>query len=245
MFQLPQKQRRYIIRKYLIDFLIKNNFQPGDKLPSERELMDIFNVSRLSIREALHLLSEERIVKPMQGMGWFLMENPRLPTEDISQLKSVTQIFDTYGLKIYTEVLSFNIKRLENDWDEMNLEADEELLSIERIRYSEMDPFIYSIDEIPVKLFAELPDQKEFEGSLLKVLEENYHIKVEYSHAKISVVEKNDFESLHPKLQSISSWLLLEQVNYNDEGIPVIYSRDYHRSDKLHFFVRRYVAHTI
>jgi len=245
MYQLPQKQRRYIIRKYLIDFLIKNDYQPGNKLPSERELMNIFNVSRLSIREALHLLSEERIVKPMQGMGWFLMENPRLPTEDISQLKSVTQIFETYGLKIFTEVLSFKTIRLENDWDDMNLNANEEILSIERIRYSETDPFIYSIDEIPLKLLTELPSKNEFQGSLLKVLEEKYHIKVEYSHAKISVVESKDFESNHPKLLAISSWMLLEQINYNDEGIPVIYSRDYHRSDKLHFFVRRYVTHTV
>ena len=242
---VPKKQRRYIIRKYLIDFLVNNDYQPGDKLPSERELMEEFGVSRLSMREALHLLSDERIVRPMHGMGWYLMENPKLPTEDISQLKSVTQIFKTYGLKIHTEVLSFKVRKLEKEWRAMNLKVNEEILSIERIRFSKKDPFIYSIDEIPVKLFKKLPHKQEFEGSLLKLLEEKYKIKVEYSHAKISVVEQKDFESSHSALKDISSWLLLEQVNYNNEGVPVIYSRDYHRSDKLHFFVRRYVTQAI
>jgi GntR family transcriptional repressor for pyruvate dehydrogenase complex len=36
--------------------ITKGNLQPGDPLPSERELMKIFNVSRASLREALKML---------------------------------------------------------------------------------------------------------------------------------------------------------------------------------------------
>ena len=36
--------------------IIKGNLNPGDPLPSERELMSLFNVSRSSLREALKIL---------------------------------------------------------------------------------------------------------------------------------------------------------------------------------------------
>jgi DNA-binding GntR family transcriptional regulator len=34
--------------------------------------------------------------------------------------------------------------------------------------------------------------------------------------------------------------LLLEQINYDQVGTPIIYSKDYHRSDKVQFYARRY-----
>ena len=241
MYNIANTPRRYVIRKRLLEFFENEKIQPGAKLPSEKEMKEILNVSRLSLREALHLLEEERIVRALHGMGWYLMAKPATVQADISQLKSVTEMFRAYGLELTTKIVSFKIYPIKDTWDDLQLKKGEEIVEIGRIRLSDNEPFIYSIDFIPRKAFKREPRRSEFKESLLNMLDSEYDIRLEYSTAKISVVERADFESSEKMLQQISSWLLLEQVNYDENGVPVIYSRDYHRSDKLQFHVRRYV----
>jgi len=52
-----------------------DSLQPGDKIPTEQELMRIFKVSRTCVREALSVLRQEGIVDIIQGKGTFLKKH--------------------------------------------------------------------------------------------------------------------------------------------------------------------------
>jgi len=49
--------------------ILSGEFSPGDKLPPERELAELFGVSRPSVREALNILSAAGLVMSYQGGG--------------------------------------------------------------------------------------------------------------------------------------------------------------------------------
>lgn len=49
--------------------ILAGEFAPGDKLPPERELADMFGVSRPSVREALNMLASSGLVMSYQGGG--------------------------------------------------------------------------------------------------------------------------------------------------------------------------------
>ena len=74
----PIKQSR--ISKEVCDQLkqsiLVGHFQPGDKLPSERELVEEFQVSRSAIREALRILESSGFITTRQGVngGMYVME---------------------------------------------------------------------------------------------------------------------------------------------------------------------------
>ena len=51
-----------------------DNLQPGDKLPTEKEVIDILNVSRTSLREALTVLQNSGHLEIIQGKGIFLVK---------------------------------------------------------------------------------------------------------------------------------------------------------------------------
>lgn len=57
-----------------IERLILTKLQPGDKLPSERELAEMLGVSRSSIRDAIRSLELVGIVEPRQGAGTIVRE---------------------------------------------------------------------------------------------------------------------------------------------------------------------------
>ena len=49
--------------------ILAGEFKPGDKLPPERELAELFGVSRPSVREALNILASSGLVESYQGGG--------------------------------------------------------------------------------------------------------------------------------------------------------------------------------
>lgn len=56
------------------DLMVSGKLQNGDKLPPERELADIFNVSRTSVREAIRTLATMGLVEVKKGHGVFVKE---------------------------------------------------------------------------------------------------------------------------------------------------------------------------
>lgn len=57
------------IAEQIRESIVNGDFSPGDKLPPERELSEMFGVSRPSVREALNILSSGGLVKSYQGGG--------------------------------------------------------------------------------------------------------------------------------------------------------------------------------
>ncbi|MEN8241555.1 MAG: ThiF family adenylyltransferase, partial [Chloroflexota bacterium] len=51
--------------------IISGNFKPESQMPSERELVEMLDISRSTLREALKTLAEHQIIEARQGVGWF------------------------------------------------------------------------------------------------------------------------------------------------------------------------------
>jgi GntR family transcriptional repressor for pyruvate dehydrogenase complex len=67
----PVKNRRYTdhIVEQLKEYILNQQLSPGERLPSEAELCEIFNVSSGTIREALHMLEHDGVVDIKKGPG--------------------------------------------------------------------------------------------------------------------------------------------------------------------------------
>jgi len=62
--------------------ILSGEFAPGDRLPPERELAEMFGVSRPSVREALNLLSSSGMVMSYQGGGTVVLSLVELPNSN-------------------------------------------------------------------------------------------------------------------------------------------------------------------
>ena len=65
--------------------IISGRLKPGDKLPTEPELAELFGVSRTVVREAIARLRSEGIVRSKQGAGVFVADARQQPTLRIDQ----------------------------------------------------------------------------------------------------------------------------------------------------------------
>ncbi|NLI91176.1 MAG: FadR family transcriptional regulator [Peptococcaceae bacterium] len=69
---IRNKRTTEIILDQIKDFMKQGHLKPGDKLPTEMELSERFEVSRTSVREALSALSLTGILEIRQGEGIFV-----------------------------------------------------------------------------------------------------------------------------------------------------------------------------
>jgi GntR family transcriptional repressor for pyruvate dehydrogenase complex len=73
-FETIRKNKVYEEVAKQIERLILQKLRPGDKLPAERELAEMFGVSRSSIRDAMRSLELVGLVEPRQGAGTVVRE---------------------------------------------------------------------------------------------------------------------------------------------------------------------------
>jgi GntR family transcriptional regulator, transcriptional repressor for pyruvate dehydrogenase complex len=73
-FEVVRKHKVYEAVAEQIESLILEKLKPGDKLPSERELAEMLQVSRSSIRDAIRGLELMGLVEPRQGAGTLVRE---------------------------------------------------------------------------------------------------------------------------------------------------------------------------
>jgi DNA-binding GntR family transcriptional regulator len=60
----------------------RGEWQPGQQLPSEADLIEYYEVSRITVRAALKKLHEDHLIHPAQGRGWFVSRpEDRHPSE--------------------------------------------------------------------------------------------------------------------------------------------------------------------
>jgi GntR family transcriptional regulator, transcriptional repressor for pyruvate dehydrogenase complex len=73
-FETIRRNKVYEEVAQQLERLILKKLQPGDKLPSERELAEMLAVSRTSIRDAIRSLELMGLVEPRQGAGTVVRE---------------------------------------------------------------------------------------------------------------------------------------------------------------------------
>lgn len=73
-FEIVRRNKVYEEVAKQIERLILKKLKPGDKLPSERELAEMLQVSRSSIRDAIRGLELMGLVEPRQGAGTIVRE---------------------------------------------------------------------------------------------------------------------------------------------------------------------------
>lgn len=83
----------------ILDLLRQKELRPGDKLPPERELAEMLEVSRPSLREALRALSIMKIIEVRQGDGTYV--SSLKPEELVEHLEFIFLLDDSTMLQLF------------------------------------------------------------------------------------------------------------------------------------------------
>lgn len=132
---ITQKASR-VIYDQIRDMIVAGELKPGDKLPSERSMMDMMRRSRPTIREALRMLENSGLIQIIPGGRAIVREPPiaslQQPLESIMALQSISDK-ELFEYRFYIEEMTAAWaaqRRTENDLAAMRecMEASEQLV---------------------------------------------------------------------------------------------------------------------
>ena len=85
-----KNQPLYLQLVDMLELEIRNSMSPNDKLLSERELSTTYDVSRITVRQALKELESRGLIYKKQGKGTYVSEI-KGPTTDLASAYSFTE----------------------------------------------------------------------------------------------------------------------------------------------------------
>jgi DNA-binding FadR family transcriptional regulator len=83
----PRQSLTSILIEALSERIQSGRYKPGDQLPTEKDMIEEFNVSRTVVREAIANLKANGLVSTRQGKGGFVLEQAVVPAFRISDDK--------------------------------------------------------------------------------------------------------------------------------------------------------------
>ena len=129
--------------------------KPGDAIPTESSLQEAFNVSRVTVRQALKLLTEEQIVESIQGSGTYVKEER--VNYDIYQLTGFYEKLADRNVDTHSEVSIFEVLKADAKLAEkLNLSHDDKVWHVKRVRFIKQKPVNLEETWMPLALFPDL-----------------------------------------------------------------------------------------
>ncbi|NQN48875.1 GntR family transcriptional regulator [Streptococcus suis] len=174
MFYLNEEKPLYLQLVDELEISIRERMAPNDRLLSERELTQVYGVSRITVRLALQELEKRGLVYKKHGKGTYVSEISERAV-DLTQAYSFTEQMRKIGKVPKTSILSFRCIQV-SDYiaQQLQLSHGEVVYEIERLRLADDIPMMLERTYIPVLQFPALTAQRLNEKPLYEIFFEDY-----------------------------------------------------------------------
>jgi GntR family transcriptional regulator len=226
--RLPLYQQLYDI---LRDKIHRGEWEPGDVIPPESELMDQYGVSRTTVRQTLDMLVNENLIYREQGRGTFVAQ----PTVEqaLVRIISFTDDMRRRGREPGTEVLSSRlIPASQEIAQRLGMKPGEELAYLKRLRLADGEPMSIEESHLVHRYCPGILDGDYARRSLRQALEDRYGIRWSRATQTIRAIAATDDLSRALPIRRGAPLLYIERVSYSRQDVPVEFLRITYRSDR-------------
>lgn len=210
-------------------------WQPGDMLPPESELIDQYQVSRITVRQALDALVNDGLIHRQRGRGTFV-SHPTIE-QTLTRIISFTEDMQQRGFQPGTEILASGpVPAPPEIAEKLQVDTVEELARLERLRLADGEPMSIEESYLVHRLCPGILNDDYTQRPLRYALDQRYGIRLVRASQKIQAISASPKLAAKLSIPPKSALLYIERVSYSDQGIPVEFLRLYHRGDRYSLY---------
>jgi GntR family transcriptional regulator len=218
------------------DYITNERLAEGDKLPSERELCEIYDISRATVRQAIHELEIEGYVYIKKGIGSFVMD--RRFNQEMSGLYSYTEYMKGLGKTISTKLIDFTqMKCNERLAEKMKCETGADIYRFTRVRYADNEPMLVVTTHLPCRRFPDLDEKRLIDGSLYSLLKDEYHVSFTTAYETLQSVSAKDNEAVLLSINKKAPCMKIDRFTF-ENGTLIEYAVGIARGDKFKYNIQ-------
>lgn len=214
------------IESHIKNLIQSKTLKQGELIPSEKQLSEEFNVTRMTVRSALNNLVKDGYITRQRGVGSIVLANKVY--DNISAVSGFTEEMENKGYKVSNILEELNVIEADEElMNKLNLTEKENVWEIKRIRLANDKKISYMETYMPVKLFPNLK-KSHCERSLYNYVEEVCGYKIAISEREVSSVLANDELANLLDLTKPEALLYISQVCKLHNSDVFEYSHTYH-----------------
>lgn len=216
-------------------------YMPGDRLPSEEELCEHYQVSRITVRKAIQNLTDQHLLEKHRGKGTFVAHSAR--SVEIGKNNGFTSYITGTGHQSRHLILAKELRAADEPLREkLRLEPGEPTYYVKRLFFKDDLPF--GLDEIYLSSF-QYPgflDRMTNDTSFYEILDSSYGVTRGESVCELISCIADASQSGLLKCQTGDPLFLLHKVCYDTSGDPIHYSRSLVRGDCVTYTIKTTAA---
>ena len=204
-------------------------FYPGDALPSERRIAELYDVSRVTVRRALEQLAADGVVEARQGSGTYVAQRLRQPLRELTGLSEDVR---ARGLTLTSTVLDRGVGiPTSEEMIGLGLSSGDRVTRLKRLRLADGSPLAVEASAIPCSI---LPDPDAIGDSLYETLALDGNRPVRALQRLTSVAVDNRIATLLDVAPGSPATFVI-RVGYRADDRPVEYTLSHFRGDRWDF----------
>ncbi len=217
----------YVVEKDIKDKIQRGEYKAGDMLPTESEMCAQYNVSRVTVRKAIEGLIEDGILERS------FSKTPRVKQtavpRNINKMGGLSEDLKRSGIMCSTFILKAELMEPNDSIAEkMNLEEDEHVYLLERLRYANGQPLCYQKLYLKASLCPNLNNENLANKSIYQVLEQKYGLKISHCEQQISACSSSYRICALLELKEATPMLKVCNTGFLEDGTCFEHSDNYY-----------------
>lgn len=221
------------LKDILLEKIKEGEYKEGDKLPSERELSEMYGISRVTVRQTLNELVNEGVLTKRQGKGSYVafqrIEN---------RLDSLLGFVEEFAIKnSKCEVVLLRNELVTAPAEAcIAMQAQEGTTMLLIVRHIFVDGRSIGIDYTYVpRHISYLLKGMDFSKDILYAFLEHNGYKLAYADQTITAEQPAEEEARLLKIEATAPMLAINRTAYVEGDRPIVYSRTVYRSDRYSY----------
>ena len=206
-------------------------------LPSEHQLIHMYDCSRNTVRRAIAQLGEEGYVQSVHGKGVLVLYQKQEQTQfSIGGVESMKEAAARNGLTLRTKVIYFTELVVDEDLAaKTGFPVGSEIYYTQRVRYLNGEALIldhnYFLKDVVRNLSAKIA-----EGSVYEYMEQTLGEVIMTTRRKYTVERETELDRQYMDLHGYASLMVVTNQTFNKDGIMFEYTHSRHRPDRFVFY---------
>lgn len=226
-------QIKDILRARILD----GSYQPHQQMPSESEMIASFNVSRITVRQALNDLQNEGLIFRIHGKGTFVSKPKAF--QDLGRLQGFGEAMRQMGYETFSRVLAIkSVTPSLQVAERLQLPKRARVTELQRVRFLNREPISLDVTYVPQAIGNRLAKEDLAARDIFVILENDYGIALGHAELQIGSQLADETLATQLKVEEGSPVLFIERTTHTADGTPIDYEHLYYRGDAFQYKVR-------
>lgn len=225
------------LTKLLRQQIANGEFGPDEKLPSEKQLSENYQVSRITAKQALLLLESEGLIYRVQGSGSFVA--PKRVKRQLNQLGGFSEDLQLSGIDVQRRLLESNYKSPSDSVrSKLELAEGEMVLVVKRLMLLENETIAIFTSYHPEHLVRNLTLEELNKKGLYELISQRLGLKLSYADQVIELGRANGEEARLLGVPAGDPMFRVLRKTFLEDGKAIEYARSVFRGDRVEFYSR-------